>query len=233
MNVQSKGNNIMKVIKKYSNRRMYDTEESKVVTLENIAEYVKEDIDLKVVDNNTGEDITTNVLLQTLLKIDQELDKDDKIKNTILKNIIKDYIEKPFSVLKRLTFAGMGIADLTKKDMDKFFAYLIKQGKESQQYGAEFMRNSLNKASEDLKKEVKTFADNLYQSLVSLNLFGKGEYKINPNKKTKSFEHTQNNESEKEIKDSQSKDKQIKELEEEIRILKEKLKEQKSINDPS
>jgi polyhydroxyalkanoate synthesis repressor PhaR len=221
----------MKVIKKYSNRRMYDTEESKVVTLEDIAEYVKEDIDLKVIDNNTNEDITTNVLLQTLLKIDQALDKEDKIKNTILKNIIKDYIEKPFSVLKRITFAGMGIADLTRKDLEKFFAYLIKQGKESQQYGAEFMRNSLDKASADLKKEVKNFADNLYQSMVSLNLFGIKETNKKPNDKVTQDDRDNPSTINERSNNDEDKDRRIHELEEEIRQLKEELNQKKSVDD--
>ncbi|WP_133365299.1 polyhydroxyalkanoate synthesis repressor PhaR [Qipengyuania sediminis] len=58
------------VIKKYANRRLYDTDTSSYITLEDIAAMVRAEVDLQVVDAKTGEDITHQILTQIIL--DQE-----------------------------------------------------------------------------------------------------------------------------------------------------------------
>jgi polyhydroxyalkanoate synthesis repressor PhaR len=54
------------VIKKYANRRLYNTRSSAYVTLEHLSEMVKEGIDFVVFDAKTGEDITRSVLTQII-----------------------------------------------------------------------------------------------------------------------------------------------------------------------
>ena len=66
-----------RVIKKYPNRRLYDTTESKYVTLNDLKELVVEQINFTVVDKKTGDDITRNVLLQII--IEQEEDNGDPL----------------------------------------------------------------------------------------------------------------------------------------------------------
>ncbi len=58
------------VIKKYANRRLYNTGTSSYITLEDIAGMVRAEIDFRVVDAKTGEDITHQILTQIIL--DQE-----------------------------------------------------------------------------------------------------------------------------------------------------------------
>lgn len=58
------------VIKKYANRRLYDTGRSSYVTLEDLCEMVKEGHDFVVYDAKTGEDLTRSVLTQII--VDQE-----------------------------------------------------------------------------------------------------------------------------------------------------------------
>jgi polyhydroxyalkanoate synthesis repressor PhaR len=55
------------IIKKYANRRLYDTESSTYITLDRLAQLVREKRDFKVVDAKTGEDITHNVLTQIIM----------------------------------------------------------------------------------------------------------------------------------------------------------------------
>jgi polyhydroxyalkanoate synthesis repressor PhaR len=55
------------IIKKYANRRLYDTESSSYITLERLAEMVRQKREFKVVDARTGEDITHNVLTQIIM----------------------------------------------------------------------------------------------------------------------------------------------------------------------
>lgn len=56
------------VIKKYANRRLYNTESSTYVTLDHLAELVKEDRNFVVRDAKTGEDITRSVLTQIIFE---------------------------------------------------------------------------------------------------------------------------------------------------------------------
>jgi polyhydroxyalkanoate synthesis repressor PhaR len=57
-----------RVIKKYPNRRLYDTVESKYITLEDVRKLVLGGVPFCVVDKKTDEDITRNILLQIIIE---------------------------------------------------------------------------------------------------------------------------------------------------------------------
>jgi polyhydroxyalkanoate synthesis repressor PhaR len=59
------------VIKKYANRRLYDTETSSYITLDLLSQMTREGRDFVVVDAKTGEDITHNVLTQIIMEEEQ------------------------------------------------------------------------------------------------------------------------------------------------------------------
>ena len=59
------------IIKKYANRRLYNTESSSYITLEHLAAMTREGRDFKVVDAKTEEDITHNVLTQIIMEEEQ------------------------------------------------------------------------------------------------------------------------------------------------------------------
>ena len=60
-----------RIITKYPNRRLYDTEESRYVTLADIRNLVTEKIEFLVRDRKTGEDITRSILLQVITEQEQ------------------------------------------------------------------------------------------------------------------------------------------------------------------
>lgn len=60
-----------RIIKKYPNRRLYDTVESRYITLEDVRRLVLERIDFRVVDKRTQQDITRPVLLQVISEQEQ------------------------------------------------------------------------------------------------------------------------------------------------------------------
>ena len=61
-----KGGDKPTVIKKYANRRLYDTGRSSYVTLEDLCEMVKEGYDFVVYDAKSGEDLTRSVMTQII-----------------------------------------------------------------------------------------------------------------------------------------------------------------------
>ncbi|MCK6370412.1 MAG: polyhydroxyalkanoate synthesis repressor PhaR [Gammaproteobacteria bacterium] len=60
-----------RTIKKYANRRLYDTHASKHVTLEGIRQLVVDGEDIVVIDDTNGEDITRSILLQVIAEQEQ------------------------------------------------------------------------------------------------------------------------------------------------------------------
>jgi len=59
------------IIKKYANRRLYNTETSSYITLDHLAAMTREGRDFKVIDAKTEEDITHNVLTQIIMEEEQ------------------------------------------------------------------------------------------------------------------------------------------------------------------
>ena len=57
-----------RLIKRYGNRKLYDTQESRYVTLEAIASFVKQGEEVRVLDNDTGEDLTAVTFAQIILE---------------------------------------------------------------------------------------------------------------------------------------------------------------------
>jgi polyhydroxyalkanoate synthesis repressor PhaR len=57
-----------KVIKRYTNRKLYDTVESRYVTLDEIAEMIKAGAEVKIIDNRTKDDLTSVTLAQIIFE---------------------------------------------------------------------------------------------------------------------------------------------------------------------
>ncbi len=55
------------LIKRYANRKLYNTDTSRYITLKGISELVRENRDIRVIDNETGDDITPIILSQILV----------------------------------------------------------------------------------------------------------------------------------------------------------------------
>ncbi|MBV1951488.1 MAG: polyhydroxyalkanoate synthesis repressor PhaR [Cycloclasticus sp.] len=79
----------MRVIKKYPNRRLYDTDISKYVTLSDVRKLIIDNIPVKVVDAKTKEDLTRSVLLQIILE--QEEDGAPIMSAQMLEQLIRFY----------------------------------------------------------------------------------------------------------------------------------------------
>ncbi|MBX2834654.1 MAG: polyhydroxyalkanoate synthesis repressor PhaR [Micavibrio sp.] len=77
------------VIKKYANRRLYDTGRSSYITLEDLCEMVKDGYDFIVYDAKSGDDITHSVLTQII--VDQESKGETLLPTSFLKNLIGFY----------------------------------------------------------------------------------------------------------------------------------------------
>jgi polyhydroxyalkanoate synthesis repressor PhaR len=97
------------VVKKYANRRLYNTESSSYVTLEDLANMVRQGRDFIVFDAKSGEDITRSVLTQII--VEEEAKGRNLLPESFLRQLIGFYGDSLQSVLPRyLEFAMAGFA---------------------------------------------------------------------------------------------------------------------------
>ena len=122
-------------IKKYANRRLYDTESSAYITLDRLAQMVREGREFEVIDAKTGEDITRQVLTQII--VDEEARGATMLPINFLKqliglygnsmqNFVPSYLEAAMDAFQRNqsavkdAFSGNVFADLAKRNMAMF-----------------------------------------------------------------------------------------------------------------
>ncbi len=77
------------VIKKYANRRLYNTRSSSYITLDDIARMVRENIDFQVLDAKSGDDITHAILTQIIM--DEEANGGSMLPVSFLRQLIGMY----------------------------------------------------------------------------------------------------------------------------------------------
>ena len=122
-------------IKKYANRRLYDTESSTYITLDRLAAMIREGRDFEVVDAKSGEDITRQVLTQII--VDEESRGSTMLPVNFLRQLIglygnsiqgmvPSYLESAMDAFQtnhkaiRDSFGGSALADIAKRNMAMF-----------------------------------------------------------------------------------------------------------------
>ncbi len=80
-----------RIIKKYPNRRLYDTELSKYVALADLRKLIHDEVELNVIDSKSGEDISRSILIQIITE--QEAGNEALFSTEMLTEIIRNYDE--------------------------------------------------------------------------------------------------------------------------------------------
>jgi polyhydroxyalkanoate synthesis repressor PhaR len=122
-------------IKKYANRRLYDTESSSYITLDRLAEMVREGREFEVVDAKTAEDITRQVLTQIIVEEESRgstmlpvnfLKQLIGLYGNSMQGVVPQYLDAAMDAFKRNqkalgdAFSGNAFADLAKRNMSMF-----------------------------------------------------------------------------------------------------------------
>jgi polyhydroxyalkanoate synthesis repressor PhaR len=102
-------------IKKYANRRLYNTATSSYVTLENLCQMVKDGLDFVVVDAKTGEDITRSVLTQII--VEEESRGPNLLPIGFLRQLIRYYDDSLQAFLPRYLEVSMETFTRNQEDM--------------------------------------------------------------------------------------------------------------------
>ena len=152
-------------IKKYANRRLYDTESSAYITLDRLAEMVREGREFEVVDAKSGEDITRQVLTQIIV------DEESRAGSTMLpvnflkqiiglygnsmQAMVPEYLDSVMEAFKRnqqalgQAFGANAFADIAKRNMAVF-----EEAAQTFTGGAKKAANASEKELEELRAEL-------------------------------------------------------------------------------
>ncbi|WP_432215248.1 polyhydroxyalkanoate synthesis repressor PhaR [Sphingomicrobium maritimum] len=123
------------VIKKYANRRLYDTDRSSYITLDDLSLLIREGREVEVVDAKSGEDITHQVLTQII--VEEEADGGGMLPVPFLRELISlygggmqaavpSYLEAAMEAFKKQSaamggaFDGSMLTDMAKRNMEMF-----------------------------------------------------------------------------------------------------------------
>lgn len=102
----------MKLIKRYSNRKLYDTERSCYVTLDEIAQMVRANEELQIIDNRTGEDLTTVTLAQIVL------DEEKRSRKLLPLQSLQLMIRSPAEFIARISKPVTDLRDEGQRQID-------------------------------------------------------------------------------------------------------------------
>lgn len=141
----------MKILKRYANRRLYDPDTSKTITLEDVAEMILQGEEIKVVDNLSGNDITPKILGQTFLKVSLGQRNED-FSNFMLTALIRETGRDISSLFERLVLGGIGAGYLNPERVEKIIQSMVELGDlRPEQFGPyrdDLLKNLALRASE-------------------------------------------------------------------------------------
>lgn len=116
----------MRTIKRYSNRKLYDTQDKRYITLEQISALVRDGEDIRVIDNSSGEDLTTVTLSQVLL--DQEKKKEAPLPKWAFLDMIQRSSNNVLDGLKKGVFSWFENSFVSDETIDKNVEKMVKGG---------------------------------------------------------------------------------------------------------
>ncbi len=143
-----------KIIKRYSNRKLYDTIESKYVTLNDISDMVRKGIDVRIIDNQTNKDITSAVLAHVLFN-------EEKSRSTLSIGTLKDLIQSGQETISDYYH---------KKFLPKFSKDKISKGSNdaSDQEGSVEITSFLKASLDNLDRQFRLNIDDFINSFPSV-----------------------------------------------------------------
>ena len=139
------------IITKYSSRRLYNTQTSEYVTLDQIAEFIRDGKEVQIIDKETNEDVTNQYLLQIIS--DYEIKKGASIPKDILTEIIKSYSDASKNLMPEIlsqTFNFM------KENQEKFL----------KSFNSNFDVNSNNEKSTETLKNWQDFQSQMMSNIM-------------------------------------------------------------------
>jgi polyhydroxyalkanoate synthesis repressor PhaR len=122
----------MPVIKRYPNRKLYDTQAKRYITLQGIATLIRQGEEVSVVDHVTGEDLTALTLSQVIFE--QEKKQGDFVPSSVLSGLIQAG-GGTLSTLRRILTPALDLLHQIDEEIEKRVQLLISQGELAEDEG--------------------------------------------------------------------------------------------------
>ena len=130
----------LKLYKRYANRRLYDAESSKTATLDDVARAIKDGFEVRIIDNANGEDITSQTLSKTFLKLFTE-DRNPDFSNFLLTTLIREISLDVGGFFGRLLQGGFGAGFLTRERLERILRNMVTSGELSISEKNDYLRD--------------------------------------------------------------------------------------------
>ncbi len=138
------------VLRRYSNRRLYDPQQGRNVTLPEVAELVRAGRAIRVIENRTGGDVTVSVLAQTFVgSLGSWSDRDTTV--GVLKTLISEGGQSGMDILKKTVLASLGVVEVTRQKAEEVIDTLIQKGEVAKSRRSDAIIELLDKAQESTK----------------------------------------------------------------------------------
>ena len=123
------------LIKRYASRRLYNTETSDYVTLEDIAEFIRDGRDVQIIDLKSGDDLTRQYLLQIVAE--HESRGQSVLPNNVLTDLVRSYTTQATSVVPEFLAASF---EMLRDGQSKMLENMTKANPLTAMPGMEAMR---------------------------------------------------------------------------------------------
>jgi len=165
------------VLRRYSNRRLYDPQQARNVTLDEVSELVREGRKVKIVDSSSGDDLTLRVLGQTFLYTLKGW-KNDRKSLEVLKVLISEGGESSMDILKKTILTSLGAFEVTKQKAEEIIDHLIQKGEVSSAHRADAVVELLDKAQESTKGIRNKISDEITSAIEKIKVAKKKDLEV-------------------------------------------------------
>ena len=137
----------MHEIKKYANRKMYDRTDKRYVTMAQLSKLIKSGEEVSIVDNSTGEDLTSAIVSQLIGR--EKKDKEKGVSPRVLMQLLRKGGGTLSDYAKKYTSLWQNAFNMAEDEVDKLVNMLVKEKELSRSEGSK------------LKKEIVGYTDSL------------------------------------------------------------------------
>jgi len=134
----------MRIIKKYANRKLYDTVEKAYISMDRLAELIKGGEEVSVIDNQTEQDITVSILSQLLAREKREGDSEEL--SDVLSNLLRKGSDTVFGYAKKYSSRWQNAMTMAEDELEKITKIFFKDRDMGEEDRKDFKQGLLRQA---------------------------------------------------------------------------------------
>jgi polyhydroxyalkanoate synthesis repressor PhaR len=116
----------MHLIKKYANRKMYDIRDKRYISRDQLAELIKNGEEVAIIDNRTGEDLTSSIVSQLIGMDSKDKENDGAVSSRFLMQLLRKGGGTLTDYAKKYVSLWQGALTMAEDEIDKLVNMLVK-----------------------------------------------------------------------------------------------------------